>query len=295
MKDMTSFQEVLDTDGISCILFTANWCPDCIAIRPFMPKIEKEFSNITFYKADRDKFIDLCQELNILGIPSFVCFEHGREISRFVSKFSKTEAEIQAELDRTVEEGMFNISIASTVQFPDGRSPGELRIENVPGNRYNMQVDIARSDTGEVIYSSDILEPNYHIQYAKLDQSLPAGTYNCVATFHALDPETDDEIGQAACALTVIVRSLRQSAARAAAVIHIRRHAGCRLHLNINVSWGARNDHEACDEKVLSQPACDRGQRVHGVHDDAFAGLGDWRFRSLQRKQCHKRLGFRGW
>lgn len=105
MKDMTSFQEVLDTDGISCILFTANWCPDCIAIRPFMPKIEKEFSDITFYKADRDKFIDLCQELNILGIPSFVCFEHGREISRFVSKFSKTEAEIQAFLTQTIQKG----------------------------------------------------------------------------------------------------------------------------------------------------------------------------------------------
>lgn len=117
----------------------------------------------------------------------------------------KTEDEIRAELDRIVEEGMFNISIARTVTLETGNSEGEFRIENSPANRYNMQVDIALADTGEVIYSSDIIEPNYHIQYAKLDKVLPAGTYNCIATFHALDPETDDEIGQAACAITIIV------------------------------------------------------------------------------------------
>lgn len=119
----------------------------------------------------------------------------------------KSEAEIRAELNRIVEEGMFSISISRVVDLPTGNSEGEFRIENSPANRYNMQVDITRADNGELIYSSDILEPNYHIQYAKLDEVLPAGTYNCVATFHALDPDTDEEIGQAACAMTIVVRS----------------------------------------------------------------------------------------
>ena len=105
MKDLTSFQEVLDTKGISCILFTAAWCPDCVAIRPFMPDIEKEFSDITFFKADRDKFMDLCVQPNIMGIPSFVCFRNGKEISRFVSKFSKTRAEIEHYLSETIQKG----------------------------------------------------------------------------------------------------------------------------------------------------------------------------------------------
>ena len=118
----------------------------------------------------------------------------------------KSEAEIRAELDRIVEEGMFNISIARTVYMDTGNSEGEFRIENSPANRYDMQVDIALADTGEVIYSSDVIEPNYHIQYARLDTVLPAGTYNCIATFHAIDPETDEEIGQAACALTIVVQ-----------------------------------------------------------------------------------------
>lgn len=119
----------------------------------------------------------------------------------------KTEAEIQAELNRYVEEGMFNISIASSVQFDSGTSQGELKIENVPGNRYLMQVEIAREDNGQVIYTSGILDPNYHIQEDTLDVDLPAGVYPCVATFTALDPETEDEIGTAAAKITISVLS----------------------------------------------------------------------------------------
>lgn len=119
----------------------------------------------------------------------------------------KTDAEIQAELDRVVEEGMFNISIASVVEFPSGTEPGELRIENVPGNKYLMQVTIARQDNGEVIYESGILDPNYHIQSDTLTVDLDAGVYPCVATFTAMDPETEDEIGQAGANITVNVLS----------------------------------------------------------------------------------------
>ncbi len=117
----------------------------------------------------------------------------------------KTTEEIQAELDRQVEEGMFNISIASNVEFADGQSEGELKIENVPGNRYLMQVTITDDATGQVLYTSGILDPNYHIQKAKLDVDLEPGTYNCTALFTALDPETEEQVGQAAAKMTINV------------------------------------------------------------------------------------------
>lgn len=119
----------------------------------------------------------------------------------------KSPEEIQAELDKIVEEGMFQISIASVVEFPSGTEEGEVKIENVPGNRYLMQVVITRDDTGEVVYTSGILDPNYHIQFAKLDVDLDPGTYLCTATFHALDPETEEEVGAAAAQMTIIVKS----------------------------------------------------------------------------------------
>lgn len=117
----------------------------------------------------------------------------------------KTSEEIQAELDRQVEEGMFNISIASNVEFADGTSEGELKIENVPGNRYLMQVTITDDATGQVLYTSGVIDPNYHVQKAKLDVDLDPGTYNCTALFTAIDPETDEEVGQAAAKMTITV------------------------------------------------------------------------------------------
>lgn len=119
----------------------------------------------------------------------------------------KTAEEIQAELDRIVDDGMFNISIASVVEFPSGTSEGELRIENVPGNQYLMRVVINRDDTGAQIYETDLIEPNYHIQADSLDVDLPAGTYPCTAVFYAYDPETEEMIGQAGAKIDIRVLS----------------------------------------------------------------------------------------
>lgn len=119
----------------------------------------------------------------------------------------KSDAEIQAELDRVVEEGMFNISIASVVEMENGRAVGDLRIENVPGNRYLMQVTLVRNDTGEQIYQTDLIEPNHHIQRDTLDVVLPKGSYECTALFEALDPETEELVGQAAAVITLNVLS----------------------------------------------------------------------------------------
>ncbi|WP_101550156.1 MULTISPECIES: hypothetical protein [Anaerotruncus] len=119
----------------------------------------------------------------------------------------KTEEEIQAELNRIVEEGMFNISINTAPTFENGKAEGPLQIENVPGNRYLMQVLITLDDTGELIYETGLIEPNHHIQSAKLDVELEKGEYLATAVFNAYDPETEEYIGSAGAKLTITVLS----------------------------------------------------------------------------------------
>ncbi|MFJ7827106.1 thioredoxin family protein [Psychrobacillus sp. NPDC096623] len=75
--------------------FTAGWCPDCHFIDPFMGEVEEKFKEFTFISVDRDQFIDLCIELDIFGIPSFLAYENGAEKGRFVSKDRKTREEIE--------------------------------------------------------------------------------------------------------------------------------------------------------------------------------------------------------
>ncbi|MGE7978425.1 thioredoxin family protein [Psychrobacillus sp. NPDC093200] len=94
LQSIDQFEQLKNT-GKVVFKFTADWCPDCHFIDPFMGEVEEQFSEFQFISVDRDEFIDLCVELNILGIPSFVAFENGNEIGRFVSKDRKTREEIE--------------------------------------------------------------------------------------------------------------------------------------------------------------------------------------------------------
>ena len=98
MKDITSveqYREIIENEGV-IILFTANWCPDCMVIKPFMPSIIEKYSDYKFYSINRDHLMDLCVELEIFGIPSFVAFKGGKEVGRFVNKERKTRQQIES-------------------------------------------------------------------------------------------------------------------------------------------------------------------------------------------------------
>ncbi|ADU31528.1 thioredoxin family protein [Evansella cellulosilytica] len=96
MKQLESreqFEQLTNGTG-TVFMFSAGWCPDCVVIEPDLPAIEKEFPEFDFYKVNRDEFIELCQELEIMGIPSFVAYKNGVEVNRFVNKNRKTKEEI---------------------------------------------------------------------------------------------------------------------------------------------------------------------------------------------------------
>lgn len=97
MKQLSSLEEFnqLKDEGKHLFLFTADWCPDCRVIEPFLPEVEQKYPEYEFISVDRDKFIDLCGEMDIFGIPSFVAYENGTELGRFVSKNRKTQKEIE--------------------------------------------------------------------------------------------------------------------------------------------------------------------------------------------------------
>ncbi|WP_438311858.1 thioredoxin family protein [Sporosarcina sp. FA9] len=97
MEKLNSIEqyELLKKSERVIFMFTADWCPDCRVIEPILPRIEVDYPEYEFISVDRDEFIDLCGELDIFGIPSFVAFHEGVEVGRFVSKDRKTQDEIE--------------------------------------------------------------------------------------------------------------------------------------------------------------------------------------------------------
>ncbi|KXH87076.1 thioredoxin family protein [Sporosarcina sp. HYO08] len=95
LQSMEQFEQ-LKNEERTIFMFSADWCPDCTVIEPILPGIMADYPEYHFVYVDRDEFIDLCAELDIFGIPSFIAYHSGEEAGRFVSKDRKTQAEIEA-------------------------------------------------------------------------------------------------------------------------------------------------------------------------------------------------------
>ena len=99
--------------------------------------------------------------------------------------------EIAEKLNEKVAEGMINISMNTAESI----------------NNYPQKVQIVRNDTGEQIYESGAIAVGSKIEHAKLDAALPAGTYECTAYFHNLNPETGEIIGTAGAIINITIKN----------------------------------------------------------------------------------------
>lgn len=117
----------------------------------------------------------------------------------------KSDEEVKADLEKTIAEGMMNISIASNITVSAQTGQAEARIENIAANKVDQKVTLELADTGEVIYESGAIAPGSHVQTIQLDANLEPGVYGALATFDGYDIETREKKGTAAAKVTLAV------------------------------------------------------------------------------------------
>ena len=115
--------------------------------------------------------------------------------------------EIAEKLNEKVAEGMINISMNTAPYFEDGKAEGNIMIVNESINNYPQQVEFIRNDTGEQIYQSKAIPVGSKIERAALDVERPAGTYECTAMFHNLDPVSGEIIGTAGAIINITIKN----------------------------------------------------------------------------------------
>lgn len=76
----------------SFIYFTAPWCGKCKSVTPLMDELSKTHS---VQKVDVDANSSLAQQYGIMGIPTVVVIEDGKEVNRIIGARSSVEAYLQ--------------------------------------------------------------------------------------------------------------------------------------------------------------------------------------------------------
>ena len=93
----------------------------------------------------------------------------------------------------------------STWYCKSGDMPSDnAYVENAESNTNSVYFDVTRTDTEETIFESPILPVGSHLENITLDSDLPAGTYDCVVTYHLLDEE-ENSISTLKLTVTIIV------------------------------------------------------------------------------------------
>ena len=117
------------------------------------------------------------------------------------------EDKVRENLNASVEEGYINISMNTTPVFENGQAEGNLMIVNESINKYPQKVIITRNDNGDVIYESKGIPVGSKIEKAMLSEDLPAGTYECTAMFHNVNPDTGESLGCAGAIIQITVKN----------------------------------------------------------------------------------------
>jgi len=101
LTDETFEKNVLESELPSLVDFWGSWCPPCKMVEPVMDELAEELEGrINIYKVNIDQNQSVRSEYNIMGAPTFILFDKGRELTRAVGARSKKQ------LLRMLEQGL---------------------------------------------------------------------------------------------------------------------------------------------------------------------------------------------
>lgn len=92
--------------------------------------------------------------------------------------------------DDFVPPGSYEVTMNTTWNFKDGKSPSEnAYIENAVSNTNDVYFDVLLAENEERVFASPLIPIGSHIENITLDKELEAGTYDCVLIYYLVDEE----------------------------------------------------------------------------------------------------------
>ena len=96
--DERNFNEKVLKSKVPVIVdFYANWCGPCNEMITVVDEFEKKNKDVSVFKVDVDKNIELAEKYNVLSVPTFMIFKNGENVDSFTGGMEQKRFEQTAE------------------------------------------------------------------------------------------------------------------------------------------------------------------------------------------------------
>lgn len=78
-----TFNEIIQSDKLSLVDFSAEWCGPCKTMAPILKDVKKELGDtVTIIKVDVDQSPQAAQTYEVQSVPTLILFKNGRQLWR---------------------------------------------------------------------------------------------------------------------------------------------------------------------------------------------------------------------
>lgn len=103
--DLCSFQEYIKKNNYVIVKVSAEWCGPCKKVEPEVLKLKNNLSDdIKYIELDVDKHDDICDDLEVTKVPTFINFINGEKTDVHVGANIE---KIQTFFDKTITHTTF--------------------------------------------------------------------------------------------------------------------------------------------------------------------------------------------
>jgi thioredoxin 1 len=84
MRELTKedFFQFVNENKTVMIEFWAEWCGSCKVFGELLERIQENYPNVIFAKANIEKMMDIAEQFSIVSLPSLFCFHEGEVYSQ---------------------------------------------------------------------------------------------------------------------------------------------------------------------------------------------------------------------
>jgi thioredoxin 1 len=97
VNNVNEFNEVINSDNLTVVKFSADWCGPCRMVGPIVEEIAGECPDILVGKINVDEEQELASAFGVMSIPTLVVMRNGEVVTK--STGAKPKAAIMALID----------------------------------------------------------------------------------------------------------------------------------------------------------------------------------------------------